>query len=814
MIGIQLRGIRHLWRISDSSLRKILIKCGDHGFALCEVIKTPKDSMIGERMFVFNPYYNQCNYNLNSLSSTLKELRGQLSNVTNNRTIEITKDNCHNFTAYDHFINDILLLPNTFDKDYAAFLKENTKMIANLQKKYCFSTDDTLIKRIYIYSEGSKNFFQWAVGLYFSYGVTITTIRNILTWNEHYKQLTKNLSKGTITAYTSQDSVYLLMEELSALRNEKRIVDAINSFNTAQKKILKNNDLSPIDKQSLARFSKLSEVKKNNFIRKVSNIDDFQELMRQMRHVTSVHFQWSKESFMDFIENVEGINYKLIYENEAVVLVRVSDYDTIKQLAKTTNWCISKNKSYWNNYIENNRGKSFQYMIFDFSKLEDDKLSIIGFTTTYNKGITSAHNFVNDNLMGNESVSIFIKSYLSQFNNSRNIYKILQNCGIDINLVAHYDKPSYKWDFESLMSYLYECVEKENVDILMHKGNKLVLSVRDENIKYFLGDVYIDNISSEDYDEQHIIFADFSISQYDPNKLLFAIIYRNDEDYCNGIYNETAHSVDVNFDSKLLEFGLPYNAIRRTDDILKRVRDAFMSFNTNILFDCVKIDEKCLNRVMKDMIDEDRIFSVITSSITDYLSFDYLNLIYDNNHFISDYLESDYICEIINTVFNNLKYVARHLYRNNILEMPNDEKIKAFFNEELRNRNEAIYIGSYLILKKIIEKECERNKNHYIMLNRVTHNILSSRLCGGVIKELAYLIFNNLDMSQEKESSVNIVKYFVIYGDDEMQHTIQNLIEKYSWVKSVYDNALKTKQLTEDMNRSRVTINMPHFDIA
>ena len=100
------------------------------------------------------------------------------------------------------------------------------------------------------------------------------------------------------------------------------------------------------------------------------------------------------------------------------------------------------------------------------------------------------------------------------------------------------------------------------------------------------------------------------------------------------------------------------------------------------------------------------------------------------------------------------------------------------------------------------------------MFGRITNNILSSPLYGGVIKELAYLIFNNLDMSQARESSINIVNYFVKYGDDEMQHTIQNLIQKYSWVKSIYDNALKAKELTEDMNRSRVTINMPHFEMA
>ena len=66
-------------------------------------------------------------------------------------------------------------------------------------------------------------------------------------------------------------------------------------------------------------------------------------------------------------------------------------------------------------------------MIFDFSKLEDDKLSIVGFTTTYNKGITSAHNFINDNLMngGNNMNTLMLKSYLARFDGSNSIYKVL-----------------------------------------------------------------------------------------------------------------------------------------------------------------------------------------------------------------------------------------------------------------------------------------------------------------------------------------------------------------------------------------------------
>ena len=71
-----------------------------------------------------------------------------------------------------------------------------------------------------------------------------------------------------------------------------------------------------MDKKTIIKFSKLSDVKKNNFIRKVSTIEDLNELMRQMRHASSLHFSWNKDSLMDFLENVEGIKYEIVCENE------------------------------------------------------------------------------------------------------------------------------------------------------------------------------------------------------------------------------------------------------------------------------------------------------------------------------------------------------------------------------------------------------------------------------------------------------------------------------------------------------------------
>ena len=87
-------------------------------------------------------------------------------------------------------------------------------MINGLIDKFGMSTRDIKTRRFYMYSDGSKNFFQWAVTSYYQNGTSMDVLKNILLWNESYKQLSKNLSKGTITAYTAKDSIVKLLKEL------------------------------------------------------------------------------------------------------------------------------------------------------------------------------------------------------------------------------------------------------------------------------------------------------------------------------------------------------------------------------------------------------------------------------------------------------------------------------------------------------------------------------------------------------------------------------------------------------------------------
>ena len=812
MIGTSIRSVRHLYRVSDTSLRTILIKIKENAWDFCKVMKMPKESPFGENLFIFNNYIRQSHWGYDTVitSDAFKKYAKQEDVMGCCRLMSISQGEIQN---NNHSFQEMIMLPESFEKDYEKFTKENSKMITSLVNKFGISAKDVRMKMMYVYSEGSKNFFLWGINAYYQNGVALSTIRNILLWNESYKQLAKNLKKGTITAYTSRDSIPMLLNELDDLRREKRISDSINSFNTAQKKLLKENDLTSDDKQALWRLSRLSETKRLNFIKKMSSVEDIEELKRQLKFVTSIHFSWNKESFMDFLTNVENIKYEKIFDNDNIVLVKVLDYETIKQLGKTTNWCISKNKQYWNNYIENYHGNTTQYMVFDFSKLEDDKLSIIGFTTTHNKGITSAHNFVNDNLMGvNEGEQIFLNSFTSRFKETKNIYSILADEGIDITLVVHYDMPPFKWDENSLMDYLYECVNPENVEIISKKDGKIALTVMDENVRYFFGDSYYDNISRDYYGLQHIIFIDFNKSIYDTNKLQFAIIEEGcgDEDYCIGLYNERCLNTGANFDTKLIEFGLPYNVIRRTNDIKVRLRNAICSYNMPMIEDCLKeCDTLTLKKVINNTIGQDQMFDILLRSVREHMSFDYLNLIYDNNMSLIEIMGKGLIGDLVKQFAYDMRCISRSTEKFKNYDVVKESDIENFFNQTINTREDTRYVGLYVALKKIIDNEFKKDTNN--LARNLVIFMGTDNKTAPIFDQIIDLFKDNLDFSKKCDTLYYLIKYAVFYGGEELKHFVdekckssQDVEKMLITIKNEYEKYLALNKKKKSVTYYRV----------
>ena len=793
MIGTNVRGLRHLWRLSDSSLKEVLINFRDYGYCFCHVFKTKSDSPFGERLIIFNTHYNwgkkSINEFLNSAFLSDSEIRYVSQNYS--RVIEFTSPRQREEFPY---IYDITMLPDNFEEEYKKFLSTNAKMIRTLTGKYGYESNQAFSKRAFMYTDGSKNFYQWAIGTYFQNGTSMSSIRRIMGWNEMYGQMAKNLRKNTITAYTSNDDIMSLSEELLVLRREKRINDVINMFNTTQKRILKAKaaEFSEKDKETLSKFYRLSETKKVNFIRKMSTIEDYDEIMRQMRHLTSIHFDWNKDSFMDFISNVEGMKYETIYDNGDVVLIKVDDYETVKNLAKTTNWCISKNKTYWNNYVEH-RNDSTQYMVFDFSKKEDDLLSIVGFTTEYNRGIVHAHDFTNNDIMKSNSGSErqFLKSFISKFNSESGIYNVLKNCGIDITLVAQYDKPLYEWNKETMYKYLYECVNKNNVDVLHDDDRLVAISVKDSNIRYFLGDTYIDNVGGENWGCQHIIFMDFGMSEYDPNRLQLAIIRNNDldqEDYCMALYNEHIEGVNMSFETKLSQFSLPYDIIRRSDNIYVKIDGAFRSYNTPVLRQLLNgVSKKVLEEVIYNYIGSETAINMISSSITESMSFDMLDVFYDNGIKLTSLFDSSLVNVLIKNVMNSMIAHGRNGVMGGEFKSPTKEDIDRFFNNECSTIDEAFYIGSYLVLKKIIKTE-KKSKKPNNMYRRLTSIILMNRRKAEVFDELLMDIADQLNFNEVHDTVNAWVSYACIHGSDRMKEYAEKNVLVNKYAKEVWDN--------------------------
>jgi hypothetical protein len=218
-----------------------------------------------------------------------------------------------------------------------------------------------------------------------------------------------------------------------------------------------------------------------------------------------------------------------------------------------------------------------------------------------------------------------------------------------------------------------------------------------------------------------------------------------------------------------------------------------------MLKECIKVDKNCLHRAMHEYFDIGNNYSYINSSLVDYLFFDYLDLIYDNGHYLVEYMDSSHIAELLKNLFNYLKSAARQLYRNGILEKPSEERIHLFYDEKIPNRDDVIYVGYYLLIKRILGSENNSNKMDFnIAYVKLLSNIFNSGLSGGLIKEFMFMMLNNLNMSSKKDSPSYIVNYFVRYGDEEMQEAIKKLADKYEWIKPVYESALKSKKEHED----------------
>ena len=782
MIGTRAKGFRHLIRVAKTSKEVGFFFKHDffhvsYGVALYvskDECANPYMCNGGDYLMIFNNCTSNVKYNDQYHSGTEigTKIKMLIEKHPNLWVIPVDKKN---FNDDSSIFQCKVLVPSDFDKRYEEFCEANKKQMQNAVK-YA-PKDSNIFKYLYTISNGSKNFFFWAVNAYFKAQVSLFLIEKILLWNDNYSQLSNKLSKGTITAYTNQRDLFEVIREMTRLRRDKRANDVISMFNTMQKKILREYKLNDRDYETLSKFGKLSAKKKLNFIKKMSTIEDASEIIKQMSFLADVHFEWKKESLLEFLKNNENFNCEVVIDRDNIVLLKVKDYETVKRLAKTTNWCISKDKKYWIEYVEHKKNAT-QYVLMDFSRKEDDNLSIVGFTSVHDRGITNAHDFQNRNLMQGRRTSGIseIKSFIAKFIDCSSIYGVLDRNGIKLSDVVSYEPNHFEWNRDSMFKYLNQCIDYDDYYIVYDDGDRLALIAENDNIRYFFGDAYIENrgLDAGGYNNQHILFADFTKKANDPEKLIFGIINHNfasHESSCSRLYNDRFEPIGQSFDSKLEEFGLPYDIICRNDNPVDRFYNSLSSLELASLKDLINNKD-----VREELYSKDRvpfIKDMIVNVTFGYNSFDYLDLFYDNKFTLTDILGPRNAGDIAGRIINTMCETVR----NNMgmtMKVPSESEIESFKKGEIDDYEQSMYIGNFLMLMKVLNHETDSE-----LFYRVVNSIISKHQVCDLFDLSLTIICNKVDLSKNLDTAKYISAYAFDFGSPRVVNVI-NAIENKS----------------------------------
>ena len=351
--------------------------------------------------------------------------------------------------------------------------------------------------------------------------------------------------------------------------------------------------------------------------------------------------------------------------------------------------------------------------------------------------------------------------------------------------VTSYDKTPYEWNKESFIKYLNECVDEDNYDIVHDSDNKLAVIVNDQNVRYFLGDNYMNNTNRDTWRRQHIIFADFSLPQNDPDKLIFGIVSQNDEtyeSYVNRMYNEHFDNAGCSFDAKLAEYDLPYDIICRTDDVFNRYRNALMHIEVPIIRQLLENKDlvKAIQRGEGIGVSCDAYYQALYASILNYHSFDLLEAFYNKGFTLVELMGEDNVNNLFYTIYDVMYNVKQE--RDQDMTLPTNKELSKFEQGTLDSYDETLYVGMFQALNMLIEHE----RNGYMFRNFCLY--LSNHEEKSSLN--AYLVTKASEFADYKnpsDSTYYMMRYAVRY---QLKDALAN-IDKHSnpkireWMRSI-----------------------------
>ena len=336
----------------------------------------------------------------------------------------------------------------------------NKKQMQPLIDKYAINpeTNKLFISVVEMF-DGQPNYQIWATKMIFSKTMTIEELETIHDWVTKNQTMVKQLEKQNIVSYSSKAAIAQLFKEMEGLDNLAIIKNTINHFNTEQRKML-NDSILPREYTALKaysdanikkwsnvfkQFNRMPLFRKNKFYSSCSAFRNLNDLLNAINSTLGEKYNWEKEDFLAFLAN-NASDCEIVHDNGPFVIVHVPTFESSKLLCGNgrTSWCITRERSYFNQYVSDSRNRD-QYFLFDFSRKESDAFAHIGFTMCDGKSFYCAQTCNNSSMM----------SPYTQGKESMDIKQALEKAGANMSIFLRLNPMNFfTWDMESILKFI------------------------------------------------------------------------------------------------------------------------------------------------------------------------------------------------------------------------------------------------------------------------------------------------------------------------------------------------------------------------
>lgn len=144
--------------------------------------------------------------------------------------------------------------------------------------------------------------------------------------------------------------------------------------------------------------SKISKEELKKFLtKKIAKYNNAKEFNKAIKKIIQQLSEFSVETILNIVAD-QRLNVKIVVNDNGILILDINDYKA-SQLLGSPSWCISTNRSYFNQYKENHRIKmnkvdipNRQFFYWNFNMAPSQVLSHVGFTIEADGQLMAAHN--------------------------------------------------------------------------------------------------------------------------------------------------------------------------------------------------------------------------------------------------------------------------------------------------------------------------------------------------------------------------------------------------------------------------------------